>query len=197
MRQNIFSKIPNWLTIMRVLAVPFVIVFYLLPEDLLHMREKNFFATIFFVLASITDWLDGYIARRFHMYSRFGEFLDPVADKLLICSVLIILVFLHRVHPMIALIIIGREIAISAMREWMATMRHVIHVSQLGKWKTAMQIIGISFLLFYGKLFFIPASTIILIGQLLIWIAVILTVISMIDYLWNAIKVINAHEPKV
>jgi len=191
MWNEIFSKAPNWLTILRTVAIPVVIVIYLFPDSYLSIFEKNICATTVFILASITDWLDGYIARRYQMYSRFGEFLDPVADKLLVCSVLIIIVHLDRIHPIVAIIIIGREIAVSALREWMANINQVIHVSALGKWKTTLQLIGIILLLFYGKLFFIPAEYIIIIGKITIWIATILTIISMFDYLHRSSKIIQ------
>lgn len=188
---GIFSKIPNWLTLFRVAIVPLIIAIYYLPDTWLVMPQKNLVATILFVLASITDWLDGFIARHFNMNSPFGEFLDPVADKLLVCSTLIVLVQLGRVSAFIALIIIGREIAISALREWMALLQKRVRVSKMGKVKTTVQLIGIGFLLYYGEAFGIPLLWIIRIGDVLIIIAAIFTIISMIEYLIQAYRTLK------
>ena len=115
-------NIPNLLTLLRIVLIPlFVIVFYL-PDTVMTEAERNGYATLIFLLAAVTDWLDGYMARALDQTSAFGAFLDPVADKLMVAAALIVLVEFNRVGALIALIIIGREIAISALREWMASM---------------------------------------------------------------------------
>lgn len=190
----VFSKLPNWLTLFRVLVVPFVVLVYYLPNDWLSMPEKNLTATIMFLVAGLTDWLDGWVARHFSLGSAFGEFLDPVADKLLVCSTLIALVHLGRLHALVALVIIGREITISALREWMASIRQHVRVSQLGKYKTTFQFLGIGFLLYSGDFLGIRATIIVNIGQWLIAIAVVLTIVSMFDYLIKSAKILRGND---
>ena len=144
-------------------------------------------------IVAITDWADGYLARRLNMTSSFGAFLDPVADKFLVCAALLVLVYLKRVDPFVALIIIGREIAISALREWMAHLgaSRSVAVHMLGKVKTVMQMVAIPFLLFDGLLFgIIDTRTW---GTVLIWIAAILTIWSMVYYLRRALPEIRAR----
>lgn len=193
MFSNALNKIPNWLTLFRVIIVPVILGIYYLPEAWFSMHEKNVLATALFFLASITDWLDGFIARHFEMSSPFGEFLDPVADKLLVCSTLITLVELNRVSAIVALIIIGREIAILALREWMALLQKRVRVSYLGKVKTSVQLLGIGFLLYYGEIYGIPARWIIRMGDVLIYLAVMLTIISMVEYLIQAKKTLETN----
>ena len=152
-------------------------------------RHQNLVATAIFVTAAVTDWLDGWIARKFNQTSAFGAFLDPVADKLMVAAALIILVQLHRVDAVIALIIIGREIAISALREWMAQIGQSksIAVSFLGKIKTVMQMVAIPMLLYHNVLWgFNPQA----VGTWLIYVAAALTLISMAYYLKAALPAI-------
>ncbi len=184
-----FFNLPTLLTWGRIVAIPLVVgVFYLQLEPTL----QNDLATVLFVVVALTDWLDGYLARRLNMTSSFGAFLDPVADKFLVCAALLVLVHLDRVHALIAFIIIGREIAISALREWMAQIgaSRSVAVHMLGKAKTMVQMIAIAFLLFDGALFgFIDTR---LWGTLLIYTAAILTIWSMIYYLRKALPEIRA-----
>ena len=112
-----FFTIPTIMTWTRIVAIPLIIGVYALPWD---MASKNLVATVMFAVFAWTDWLDGYLARKLNQTSAFGAFLDPVADKILVCACLLVLVHLHRVDVFVALIIVGREIAISALREWMA-----------------------------------------------------------------------------
>src|SRR3954467_7966726 len=147
-----FFTIPTILTWTRIVAIPLIVgVFYLgwRPE------VQNLIATVMFVVFALTDWLDGYLARRLNQTSSFGAFLDPVADKFLVCASLLVLVHLRRADVFVALIIIGREIAISALREWMAQIgaSKSVAVHMLGKLKTTVQMIAIPFLLFDGMLF--------------------------------------------
>ena len=144
-----------------------------------------------FVVFAATDWLDGYLARKLNQASSFGAFLDPVADKFLVCASLLVLVDQQRADVFVALIIIGREIAISALREWMAQIgaSKSVAVHMLGKLKTTVQMIAIPFLLFDGILFREIDTRVW--GTWLIWLAAILTVWSMIYYLQKALPEIR------
>lgn len=175
-------NIPNLLTWGRILLIPlFVGVFYA-PHDWLSSHEQNLAATLIFIVAALTDWLDGYLARTLQQTSAFGAFLDPVADKLMVAAALIILVQLDRTDAIVASIIIGREITISALREWMAKIgaARSIAVSFLGKVKTASQMIAIPLMLYHDPL---PLFDSKLIGTWLIYLAAILTLWSMVYYL--------------
>jgi cardiolipin synthase len=183
-----FLTIPTIFTWTRIVAIPLIVgVFYLgLRPDL-----QNLIATVMFVAFALTDWLDGYLARRLNQTSSFGAFLDPVADKFLVCASLLVLVHLQRADVFVALIIIGREIAISALREWMA---HIgasksVAVHMLGKVKTTVQMIAIPFLLFDGRLLGVVDTG--LWGTWLIWASAILTVWSMVYYLKKAVPEIR------
>ena len=179
-------NIPNLLTLGRILAVPLVLLMFYLPDSLLTLEEKSFWAGLIFVIAAVTDWFDGYLARVLGQTSPFGAFLDPVADKLMVAATLVILLYLGRVDPFIAAIIIGREIAISALREWMAQLGQTksVAVSYIGKLKTTAQLTALPLLLYYGNLFgFIDT---VFWGTLFIYVAAILTLISMVYYLKQA-----------
>jgi CDP-diacylglycerol--glycerol-3-phosphate 3-phosphatidyltransferase len=184
-----FLTIPTLLTWARIAAIPLIIGVYYLGWD---MATKNMVATAMFVLFAATDWLDGYLARRLNQTSAFGAFLDPVADKILVCAALLVLLDLHRVDSVVALIIIGREIAISALREWMAQIgaTRSVAVHMLGKLKTVAQMVAIPFLLYDGWVFgFIDTR---LWGTWLMVVAAVLTVWSMVYYLRKAIPEIRA-----
>ncbi|HEV8312109.1 MAG TPA: CDP-diacylglycerol--glycerol-3-phosphate 3-phosphatidyltransferase [Burkholderiaceae bacterium] len=184
-----FFNLPTLLTWARIVAIPLIVgVFYL---DL-HGSTRNMIATALFIVVALTDWADGYLARKLNMTSSFGAFLDPVADKFLVCASLLILVQLGRVGALVALVIIGREIAISALREWMAHIgaSRSVAVHMLGKVKTVVQMIAIPFLLFDGLLF--GAIDTRRWGNALIWIAAVLTIWSMIYYLQKALPEIRA-----
>jgi CDP-diacylglycerol--glycerol-3-phosphate 3-phosphatidyltransferase len=175
--------IPTLLTLTRIAAIPLIAgLFYLPIAD----ETRNLMATVMFVVFALTDWLDGYLARKLNQTSAFGAFLDPVADKFLVCASLLVLVHLGRVDVLVSLIIIGREIAISALREWMAQIgaNRSVAVHMLGKLKTTMQMVAIPFLLYDGMLFGVIDTA--LWGFVLIWIAAILTVWSMVYYLKKA-----------
>ena len=185
-----FLTIPTIMTWARIVAIPLIIgVYYLSIEE----SSKNLIATVLFVVFALTDWLDGYLARKLNQTSAFGAFLDPVADKILVCASLLVLVHLTRVDVFVALIIIGREIAISALREWMAQIgaSKSVAVHMIGKLKTVAQMVAVPFLLFHGKLFGIIDTQ--LWGTWLIWVAAILTIWSMIYYLQKAIPEIRAR----
>lgn len=186
-------NVPIFLTWMRVVAIPLIVGVYYLPNYYLLPDSKNLAATVLFILAALTDWLDGFLARRWHQTSNFGAFLDPVADKLMVAAALLVLLDLGRVDALIALVIIGREITISALREWMAQMgaTNNVAVNFLGKLKTAVQMIAIPMLLFYQPLFGIDIA---LVGEWMVWIAAFLTILSMIYYLRLARPSLLASE---
>lgn len=185
-----FMTIPTLLTWTRIFAIPLIVgVFYLDYAP----ATANWVATVMFVVFALTDWLDGYLARRLNQTSSFGAFLDPVADKFLVCASLLVLVHLNRVDVFVALIIIGREIAISALREWMAQLgaSKSVAVHWLGKFKTAAQMVAIPFLLFDGVLLGLINTRVW--GHWLIWMAAVLTVWSMVYYLQKALPEIRAR----
>ncbi|MBT6601607.1 MAG: CDP-diacylglycerol--glycerol-3-phosphate 3-phosphatidyltransferase [Nitrospina sp.] len=181
-------NLPNLLTLMRILAIPLFVGILYSPPEWLSYSDQNLFAAIVFTGAAITDWLDGYLARVLNQTSAFGAFLDPVADKLMVAAALIVLVDLGRIDAVIALIIIGREITISALREWMAQIGKSIRVSFLGKIKTVSQMAAIPLLLYHGKIGASLDSQVI--GTLLIYLAAFLTLWSMVCYLRAAIPVV-------
>lgn len=179
-------NIPIFLTWLRVALIPVVVGIFYFPEFDLSRSEQDMASTVIFILAATTDWFDGFLARRWNQTSAFGAFLDPVADKLMVTSILLVLVHLDRVHPIIAFIIIGREIIISALREWMAQIgaSRYVAVSVLGKIKTTAQMIAI-FMLLLDKNFFGIFNTRFL-GQWLLLLAAFLTMRSMLFYLYKA-----------
>ena len=189
--RTMFFNLPTLLTWARIVAIPLIVgVFYL---DSLDMASRNLIATVMFVVFAATDWADGYLARRLNQTSAFGAFLDPVADKFLVCASLLVLVHLDRADVFVALIIIGREIAISSLREWMAIIGATksVAVHMLGKVKTTVQMVAIPFLLYDGTLFGMVDTA--LWGHWLIWISAVLTVWSMVYYLQKALPEIRAR----
>jgi CDP-diacylglycerol--glycerol-3-phosphate 3-phosphatidyltransferase/cardiolipin synthase len=184
---------PNLVTLSRIILIPLLVVFYYLPYDWLSEHSRNVAATVVFVLAATTDWLDGYLARRLNQMSAFGAFLDPVADKLIVVGALVVLLYLNRVDMLVALIIIGREIAISALREWMAKVgqSRSVAVAFIGKLKTVTQMVAIPLLLYNDQLFdLIDAQWL---GTVLINIAAVLTAASMLYYLRKAMPHAQRH----
>jgi cardiolipin synthase len=175
--------IPTLMTVTRIAAIPLIVGLFYLPIE---TADKNFWSTVMFVVFALTDWLDGYLARKLNQSSAFGAFLDPVADKFLVCASLLVLVQLGRADVLVALVIIGREIAISALREWMAQIgaSRSVAVHMLGKLKTTVQLVAIPFLLYDGQLFGLIDTA--LWGTVLIWVAAVLTVWSMVYYLQKA-----------
>jgi CDP-diacylglycerol--glycerol-3-phosphate 3-phosphatidyltransferase len=188
-----FWTIPTIMTWARIVAIPFIVGVFYLPDSMLSVPEKNLSATVMFVVFALTDWLDGYLARRLNQASSFGAFLDPVADKFLVCACVLVLVHLQRTDVFVALIIIGREIAISALREWMAQIgaSKSVAVHMIGKVKTVVQMVAIPFLLFDGSLFGLVSTHVW--GIALIWVAAVLTVWSMVYYLQKALPEIRAR----
>lgn len=192
-------NIPTLLTWLRILLIPIFVGAFYWPENLhklsaMPSHEVNVFITIIFAIAAITDWLDGYLARRWNQTSSFGAFLDPVADKLMVAAALIVLIEFGRVGAIVSLIIIGREIAISALREWMAGVgeRSSVGVAMIGKVKTAVQMIAILLLLYWDDIHF---GTGVFktkeVGQVLIVTAAVLTLVSMAYYIKAALPQIR------
>lgn len=183
----------NRLTVSRVLLIPLFAVAFYAPGKLGYLS-----AAALFGIAAATDWLDGYLARSRNETTAFGRFLDPVADKLLVATALVLLVEADRAPALLAAIIIGREIVISALREWLAQLSGIVHVSQMGKWKTAVQMVAIVCLLLHMTIFGINMH---LTGLVLLWIAALLTLWSAYEYLsgaWNELIGGNApNEGKV
>lgn len=189
-------NLPNLLTWLRILAIPLFVGIFYFPHSWLSPVNQNLIATLIFASAAITDWLDGYLARVLNQTSAFGAFLDPVADKLMVSAALIVLVYLGRLDAPIALIIIGREITVSALREWMAQIgqSRSVAVSFLGKIKTTSQMIAIPLLLYHeniGANFNAQE-----IGTWLIYIAAVLTLWSMFYYLKAAMPQVLKDETK-
>ncbi|GBE09441.1 CDP-diacylglycerol--glycerol-3-phosphate 3-phosphatidyltransferase [bacterium BMS3Abin11] len=190
-------NVPNLLTLLRILLIPFFFVVYVIDAG-----WSNQVATVIFVVAAITDWLDGYMARRLKQYTTFGAFLDPVADKLIVATALVLLATDQKVLDLVVsgplfaaavAIIIGREIVISALREWMAELgkRASVAVSYIGKVKTTLQLIAISLLVYQESLFGLPVFAL---GELLLFVAAALTLYSMIVYLKAAWPVLTDQE---
>jgi len=182
--------IPTFLTLLRIVMIPVLVVAFYLPYP-----WANELAVGIFIAAGLTDWADGWIARRYNMTSPFGAFLDPVADKLIVAVALVLIV---QRHPEVLLaisaaIILGREITISALREWMAEIgqRARVKVSAVGKSKTIFQMVAIGFLLYGEPLLGLP---VLMIGRVLLVLAAVLTIWSMVVYLKAAWPVIRGRQ---
>ena len=194
MQTRLFS-LPMVLTWARIAMIPFLVAIYLFPDRWLAPPHKNQLACLLFTVAAITDAFDGYFARRYALTSRLGAFLDPVADKLMVCAALIVLLELGRVNGLVALVIIGREITVSALREWMAQIgaSSNVAVNWMGKFKTIVQMIAIPVLLFHDPLFgVIPIHPL---GTGLLYVAALLTIYSMLVYLRLAWPHLAAAPP--
>ena len=183
-------NIPNLLTWLRILLIPLFVGIFYFEKSWVSLPNQNLVATVIFTLAAVTDWFDGWLARKLNQTSAFGAFLDPVADKLMVAAALIVLLQLGRVDAIVVLIIIGREITISALREWMAQLGESksVAVSFLGKIKTVSQMVAIPLLLYDDMLGRFDPH---LVGTWLIYAAAVLTLISMGYYLKMALPQIN------
>lgn len=180
-------NLPTYLTLLRIALVPILVLVFYSSWQYVHLA-----CTVIFVIAGFTDWLDGYLARKMGLETSFGAFLDPVADKLMVTVVLVLIVS-QEANMYIAIpaaIIIGREITIASLREWMAELgqRAKVKVSVLGKWKTSAQMLAIGFLLYHDDLIGLPVNTI---GYSLLYLAAILTLWSMLNYLSAALNTVN------
>ena len=193
--------VPTWLTLLRIVLIPVLVLVFYLPY-----KWTNFAAAFVFILAAVTDWLDGWIARRYHLYSAFGAFLDPVADKLMVAVALFLIVQDNPTMWMAiwAAVIVGREIAVSALREWMAELgqRATVKVASLGKIKTIVQMVALGCLLYSSTPGKLERSDIWLggwifhLGDWLLALAAILTLWSGGQYLRAAWPILCADEKK-
>lgn len=165
-------NLPNKLTMFRVILIPFFIIFLLVPIT----PVDKWIALTIFIVASLTDLLDGYIARKYHLVTNFGKFMDPLADKLLVCSALICLIELDRIPSWMVIIIIAREFVISGFRLIASDNGVVIAASYWGKFKTTFQMIAVCLMI-------ADIAALSLVTSIVTWIAVILTVVSLVDYL--------------
>lgn len=188
-------NIPILLTWLRIVLIPLLIGIYYVPESWASLQERNLIATLVFVVAGLTDWFDGYLARALNQTSAFGAFLDPVADKLMVATALIMLVQLDRTNAVITAVIIGREITISALREWMAQIgaSKSVAVSMIGKIKTTAQMAAIPLLLLQEP---VAGIDVMAAGTWLIYIAAVLTLWSMGYYMRMAWPQIVQHAEK-
>ena len=185
-------NLPNILTLLRIAAIPVLAVVLTSPS-----RSAGFWAAAIFALASITDWLDGYLARRMGIVTVFGKFLDPIADKLIVMAALIMILPFDRVPAWMVLVILGREIIITGLRGIASTEGIVISASDLGKFKTIFQIVAIlGLLLHYDYHWFFSIDHPYLyvnmhhVGMFYLWIATVITIWSGVDYLWKFMRVI-------
>ena len=178
---------PNKLTVARMIMVPFLVVFLLTGWG---GEANRYISLILFVAASITDWFDGYLARKNHLVTNFGKFMDPLADKLLVCSAMICMIELGRLPAWFVIIIIGREFIISGFRLIAAENGIVIAANYWGKFKTVSQMIMIILLILH----FDDISVFALLEQIFIWISLALTVISLMTYIWQNRNVLSMQE---
>ena len=187
-------NIPMVLTWTRIALIPLIVGVFMIPTSVLSMHSQNLLGCIFFIVAAVTDALDGFIARRYGMGTTLGAFLDPVADKLMVSAALIVLLAFGRVDMLVALVIIGREITVSALREWMARVGESgkVKVNWFGKIKAIAQMVSIPMLLYFDP---IGAWNVYLTGTIQIYIAAILTIYSMFVYLKAAAPFFSS-EPK-
>jgi cardiolipin synthase len=176
-----FTSLANKLTLSRILAIPAILILLVLPQ-----AWAAWLAVVLFSMAGITDWLDGFLARRYGEVSRIGQFLDPIADKLLVAAVLLMLVNNGQIRGLSvlpAVIILLREVAVSGLREFLAGLQVSVPVTMLAKWKTTIQLLALGFLIVgHHAPSFLPAEVI---GDILLWVAGVLTVITGYDY-WRA-----------
>ena len=186
-------NLPNLVTLLRIVLIPLIVAVFYLPDAWLDAGGRNVAATAIFVVAALSDWLDGWLARKLNQMSAFGAFFDPVADKLVVVGALIVLLTLGRVDMVVGLIIVGREIAISALREWMAQIGQAksVAVAYIGKLKTTAQMVAIPLLLYDDPLFG-GSLDCHLLGTALIYAAAVLTVMSMLYYLRRALPLLRA-----
>ena len=177
---------PNKLTVARMIMVPFLVVFLLTGWG---GEANRYISLILFVAASITDWFDGYLARKNHLVTNFGKFMDPLADKLLVCSAMICMIELGRLPAWFVIIIIGREFIISGFRLIAAENGLVIAANYWGKFKTVSQMIMIILLILHFDL-----SVFVILEQIFIWLSLALTVISLMTYIWQNRSVLSMQE---
>jgi CDP-diacylglycerol--glycerol-3-phosphate 3-phosphatidyltransferase len=186
-------NIPMALTWARIAFIPLIVGVFYLPDTLIGPQLKNMLASVMFIIAAITDALDGYIARRYNMMTNKGAFLDTVADKLVVCSAVVVLLAFDRIDMIVALIIVGREIAITALREWMAKIgaAAAVKVNWYGKIKAIAQMTAIPMLLWYDTFLGLDMY---FLGTVFIYVAAVLTFYSMCVYMLAAWPHIEAKD---
>ena len=197
MSKSVFTfNLATCLTWIRIALIPAVVGVFYLPN--LPAQDKNTLAMLFFVVAALTDWFDGYVARTYNQTSAFGAFLDPVADKLMVAAALCVLMELDRVNAALGFLIIGRELTISALREWMASSgkRASVAVNSLGKIKTIAQMVAIPMLLFDAPFPILASVHTRPVGTVLLWAAAILTIVSMLYYFQLASRAMREDPGK-
>ncbi len=183
-------NLPTWLTLLRIILIPVMVAIFYLPWHLAHVA-----CGLIFGIAGFTDWLDGHLARKMGLTTRFGAFLDPVADKLMV-SVALVLIVQADPNPWVAIaaaVIIGREITIASLREWMAEIgqRSKVEVSWIGKWKTTAQMVAIETLFLSMDVWKVTLKDL---GQFLLLISAILTLWSMFNYMKAALPALTAND---
>jgi CDP-diacylglycerol--glycerol-3-phosphate 3-phosphatidyltransferase len=175
-REAVFTS-PNLISFLRICLIPVVVAFLFSPS-----REYSLLAALFFTIAALTDWLDGYLARRKNVVTTLGKYLDPIADKLLVAVPLIMLIPLGRVESWIVMLIVGRELAVTSLRFVAATNGLIIESTRLGKIKTTLQIVAAIFLILHYEYFSLDAHVI---GAVFLWLALVATVWSGVDYFYQ------------
>jgi CDP-diacylglycerol--glycerol-3-phosphate 3-phosphatidyltransferase len=174
------KSLPMWITMSRILIVP-VIVLLMFPDDL----SGNVAAALLFILASVTDYYDGYFARKYNSVSNMGKFMDPIADKILVTSILVMLAHSHRIDPIMVIIILARDNFIGGLRSVAAADSIVIDAKPAGKWKTALQMVAIPAVIIDERVIGLPFEKI---GYYVLWVSVILSITSGIEYFLGYLK---------
>ena len=189
-------NLPNKITLFRVFLIPVFVILLMLEK---YLPYYNFIALAVFAAASFTDFLDGHIARKYNLVTTFGKFMDPLADKILVCTALIVLIELGRIPSWIVVIIVAREFIISGFRLIACDKGVVLAAGYLGKIKTFSQMFMCCFMLFtadpaYNKYLFFKIIDVI--GKIFMWFALVMTVVSLVDYLWKNIDVLRDDKEK-
>lgn len=180
MTSPFYKKLPLWATLFRIFVVPFIVVVMLLKPS-----YWNWISAILFVLASISDWLDGYWARKYKAESDLGRLLDPIADKFLVSTVLILLIPLQRIEALLVVLLLNRDIIINGLRSFAASKGKIISAGPLGKWKTGVQMVAIPAILIYDNVFFVSGA---FIGYWGLWLSVILSYSAAAEYIYKYFK---------
>ena len=174
------KQLPLWLTLFRMLSVPFIVALILMAPPL-----WNWLSAGLFILASLSDWLDGYYARKYKVESNLGRLLDPIADKFLVSTVLILLIPLGRIEALLVVVLLNRDIIINGLRSFAASEGKIISAGSLGKWKTALQMVAIPAILIYDSVGPLSGQWI---GYWGLWASLVLSLISAGQYLWGYLK---------
>lgn len=179
--------LPMWLTLSRMAAAP-IVIFILMTNWV----WAGWAAAIVFILASLTDWLDGYFARKYNLESNMGKFMDPIADKILVLGAILMLLDMNRVDPVMVFLLLARDIFIGGIRSVAAANQIIIAAKPFGKWKTALQMIAIPCMLVYDRLFGIPLGDL---GYCLLWISVAFSLVSGYEYTVGYYRKVRPRSP--